>query len=48
MVVGLPEGNVQNKCAKFSTRTFGKNLVTLTFSTACQQTAGIFHEIFRR
>jgi len=48
MVVGLRDGNVQNKCANFSTITFGKNLVTLTFSTACQRTARIFHEIVRR
>ena len=34
MVVGLREGNVQNKCANFSTIIFGKNLVTLTMSTA--------------
>jgi hypothetical protein len=43
MAVGLLEGNVQNKCASFSTTTFGKNLAALSFSTA-----GIFHEIVRR
>jgi len=48
MVVGLREGNVQNKCANFSTIIFGKNLVTLTMSTAWQWIARMFHEIIRR
>jgi hypothetical protein len=45
MVVGLREGNVQNKCANFSTITFGKNLENITVSTACQLTARIFTKL---